>query len=208
MVFVAVIFILQLTVSVGTLHGLLFCANIIQANYQAFFPTVTTKTKFFTIFISWLNLDLGIETCFYDGMDIYAYSWFQLLFPFYLLLLVGGIILASRYSRSITQRLWQNPVAVLATLLLMSFSKLLEASIVPLSWTHLIHYTRGTPSNETQNVVWLYDASMQFFKEPKHTFLGLFAAYHLSWYSSYHTSPFLYLVTGFKVVPTGGFFHG
>ena len=96
MVLVAVIFILRLTVSVGTLNGLLFYANIIQGNHQAYFPKVTTRVKFFTIFISWLNLDLGIETCFYDGMDIYAYAWLQLLFPFYLLLLVGSIILACR----------------------------------------------------------------------------------------------------------------
>ena len=68
---VAIIFLLQLTVSVGTLNGLFFYANIIQANHQAYFPRAIIK--FFTVFISWLNLDLGIETCFYDGMDIYAY---------------------------------------------------------------------------------------------------------------------------------------
>ena len=174
MVLIAVIFILRLTVSVGTLNGLLFYANIIQANHQAYFPRVTARVKFFTIFISWLNLDLGIETCFYDGMDIYAYSWLQFLFPFYLLLLVGGIILACRYSRSVAKQLGQNPVAVLATLLLMSFSKILQASIVPLSWTDLIYYT-GSSLNETRRVVWLYDANIQYFKEPKHTALGLFA---------------------------------
>ena len=69
---IVVIFIFRLTVSLGTLHGLLFYANIIQAKHQAFFPRVTTKMKFFTIFTSWLNLDLGIETCFYDGMNVYA----------------------------------------------------------------------------------------------------------------------------------------
>ena len=171
-ILVAVIFILRLTVSVGTLNGLLFYANIIQANHQAYFPRVTARVKFFTIFISFLNLDLGIEICFYDGMDIYAYSWLQFLFPFYLLLLVGGIILACRYSRSIAKQVDQNPVAVLATLLLMLFSKILQASIVPLSWTHLIYYT-GSPLNETRRVVWLYDANIQFFKE--HAALGLFA---------------------------------
>ena len=63
-------------------------------------------------------------------------------------------------------------MAVLATLLLMSYSKILSAVIVPLSWTHLTYYTA---SNETQSVVWLYDARILFFKEPKHTALGLFA---------------------------------
>ena len=44
-------------------------------------------------------LHLGIETCFYDGIDIYAYSWFQFLFPFYVWFLVGCIIVACRYSQ-------------------------------------------------------------------------------------------------------------
>ena len=167
---IVIIFLLRLTVSVGTLNGLFFYANIIQANHQAYFPRATMN--FFTTFISWLNLDLGIESCFYDGMDIYMYSWFQFLFPFYLWFLVGCIILACRYSRSIAKRLGQNPVAVLATLFLMSYSKLLQAIIVPLSWTYLTYYRR---SSETRSVVWLYDASIQFFKEPKHTALGLFA---------------------------------
>ena len=95
---IIIIFIFRLTVSFGTLNGLFFFANIIQANHQAFFPRV--KINFFTIFISLLNLDFGIETCFYDGMNIYAYSWFQFFFPFYVLFLVGCIILACRYSRS------------------------------------------------------------------------------------------------------------
>ena len=61
---VAIILLLHLTVDVGTINGLLFFANIIQANHQAFFPR---SINFFTVFISWLNLDLGIETCFYDS---------------------------------------------------------------------------------------------------------------------------------------------
>ena len=167
---IAIIFLFRLTVSVGTLNGLFFYANVIQANHQAYFPRATITL--FTVFISWLNLDLGIETCFYDDMDIYTYSWFQFLFPFYVWFLVGCIILASRYSQSIAKRLGQNPVAVLATLLLMSYSKVLGAVIVPLTWTYLTYYT---VSNETRSVVWMYDASMPYFGEPKHTALGLFA---------------------------------
>ena len=104
-------------------------------------------------------------------MEIYEYSWFQFLFPTYIMFLVGCIILACRYSQSFTKRLGQNPVAVLATLFLMSYSKLLQAIIVPLSWTYLTYYTH---SNETQSTVWLYNASIQFFKEPKHITLGMF----------------------------------
>ena len=168
---ITITFLFRLTVSVGTLSGLLFYSNIIQANHQAYFPRATIN--FFTIFTSWLNLDLGIETCFYDGMDIYTYSWLQFLFPFYVWFLVGCIILACRYSQSIAQRFGQNPVAVLATLLLMSYSKILSAVIVPLTWTYLTYYY--STLNETRSVVWMYDASIPHFGEPKHTALGLFA---------------------------------
>ena len=167
---VALIFLLRLIVSVGTLNGLFFYANTIQANYQAYFPRATKNS--FTTFISWLNLDLGVETCFYDGMDIYAYSWFQFLFPFYVWFLLVLIIFICHYSRSFAKRLGQNPVAVLATLLLMSYSKILGAVIVPLTWTSLTYYTT---LNETESVVWLYDASIQYFVEPRHIALGLFA---------------------------------
>jgi hypothetical protein len=199
---IVIIFLLRLTVSVGTLSGLFFYANIIQANSQAYFPRATMN--FFTTFISWLNLDLGIETCLYDGMDIYAYSWLQFLFPFYVWFLVGCIILACRYSQSIAKRLGQNPVAVLATLLLMSYSKILGAIIVPLTSSYLMYYSA---SNETRSVVWLYDASTPYFGEPKHIALGLFAILCLVVF----VLPYIFLlslVTGFKVALTGGFFHG
>jgi predicted outer membrane repeat protein len=167
---IVTIFLFRLIISVGTLSGLFFYANIVQANSQAYFPRATMN--FFTTFISWLNLDLGIETCFYDGMDIYAYSWLQFLFPFYVWFLIGLIIVIYRYSQSFAKRLGKNPVAVLATLLLMSYSKILSAVIVPLTYTYLTYYTAA---NETQSVVWMYDASIQYFGEPKHIALGLFA---------------------------------
>ena len=63
-------------------------------------------------------------------------------------------------------------MAVLATLLLMSYSKILQAIIVPLSWTYLTYHRH---SNESQTIVWLYDASIHFFQDPKHILLGLFS---------------------------------
>ena len=174
-VLVACIYLLNLTVATGTLSGLLFYANIIQANYQAFFPRDTVN-NFFTIFLAWLNLDLGIETCLYDGMDIYMYSWLQFLFPLYLWLLISTIIVVSRYTQKIAQVLGQNPITVLSTLLLMSYSKILSATIAPLSWTTLSYTSGDKNSNETSHsVVWLYNGSIHFFKEPKHIILGVFA---------------------------------
>ena len=58
---------LKLTVAAGTINGLIFYANIIAVNDAIFFPH--KETNVLTVFIAWLNLDLGIETCFFDGMD-------------------------------------------------------------------------------------------------------------------------------------------
>ena len=60
---------LNLTVSQGTTSGLIFYANIVKANEAVFFPP--GDTKILTVFISWLNLDLDIETCFVDGLNGY-----------------------------------------------------------------------------------------------------------------------------------------
>ena len=166
---VVILFLLRLTVAVGTLNGLIFYANIIQANHQTFFPR--EMINFFTVFIAWLNLDLGIETCFYDGMSVYAYSWLQFLFPFYVWLLIIILITASHYSQKIANCLGQNPVAVLATLFLMSYSKILTAIITPLTWTYLKH----TLPTESYSRVWLYDGSIPYFREPGHIVLGVFA---------------------------------
>ena len=166
-VLVIFLFLLHLTVAAGTINGLIFYANIVQGNYQAFFPQSTIN--FFTVFISWLNLDLGIETCFYNGMDVYAYSWLQFLFPLYLWFLIGVIIISAHCSVKVARNLGNNPIAVLDTLFLMSYSKILKAIIVPLSATSLNRY----PSSSI-DTVWLYNANVQYFREPGHIVLGVF----------------------------------
>ena len=70
---VALVFLLlvcKLTVAMGTLGGLVFYANVVGANHTIFLPVESTDV--FSIFIAWLNLDFGIETCFYDGMNAYT----------------------------------------------------------------------------------------------------------------------------------------
>ncbi len=80
MVLVAFILVLNITIATGTIHGLIFYANILAANRSNFIPF----HNFLTVFVSWLNLDLGIETCFYDGMNSQAKVLLQLVFPAYL----------------------------------------------------------------------------------------------------------------------------
>ena len=170
---VMVILLLHLTVDLGTLNGLIFYANIVHSNREAYFQHTREINNFNVIFISWLNLDFGIETCFYDGMDVYAYSWLQFLFPFYLWFLIGAIISICRYSQRVSISLGRNPVAALGTVLFLSYGKILNAIIAPLSKTELV-FASNDGSSSTLSV-WLYDGSVEYFLEAKHIALGLFA---------------------------------
>ena len=152
---VVVLFVLKLTVAIGTINGLIFYANVLAVNRSTFSPT--GETNVLTIFIAWLNLDLGIETCFYDGMDTYAWVWLQFVFPVYVWMLVGLIILASSVSMRIAKIFGTNPVSVLATLFLLSYAKILRTIIAALSFT-IVDYPDGS-----RVTVWLYDGNITFF---------------------------------------------
>ena len=163
----AVILMLKLSVAIGTINGLIFYANVIQANRFIFFPL--GETNILTVFIAWLNLDLGIETCFYDGMTAFAFTWLQFLFPLYVWFLIGLIIVVSHYSDKITRLLGNNPVAALSTLFLLSYSKLLCAAINVLSFTSLEY------PDSSHRLVWLYDGNVPYFQRADHIVLGTFA---------------------------------
>ena len=124
---VAFLSILRLTVATGMLNSLILYANIVQVNRKLFFPANTVNIL--TVFLALLNLDLGFETCFYHGMSAFALTCLQYVFPVYLWVLIGFIILTSRYSITASKLIGHNPIAVLATLLLMSYTKVLTILI-------------------------------------------------------------------------------
>ena len=122
---VAFLTVCNMTVSIGSINGLLFYANTVKLNEVYFFPN-GASIQVLSQFIAWLNLDLGVETCLYNGMDGYWKTWLQYAFPIYIWLLVGAIIVGSHYSSRICRLCGNNSVPVLATLILMSYSKLLQ----------------------------------------------------------------------------------
>ena len=122
---VVILIALNLTVSVGSINGLLFYANVVKLNESVFFPRGNIPV--ISQFIAWLNLDWGIEMCFYDGLDSYWKIMLQFVFPVYLWFLVIAIILVCRYSFKLSRLCGHNAVPVLATLVLMSYTKLLRA---------------------------------------------------------------------------------
>ena len=161
--------ILNLTVSQGTINGLIFYANIVAANRSILFPAHYGKLlSFLSVFISWLNLDLGFETCFIKGLDGYWKTWLQFVFPFYVWLIAAAIILVSHYSTYATKIFGGKSVSVLATLLLLSYAKLLQCIITIFSNTTLEY-----PDNTTAKV-WSFDGNLRYLSS-KHIPLFLFA---------------------------------
>ena len=150
---VALILALNLTVAVGTLNGVIFYANVVAANTNSVFPP--------NVIIAWLNLEPGINICFFDGMTTYWKVWLQLAFPAYIIVLVFLVILVSERSKTFCRLIGKkDPVATLATLVLFSYAKLLHTIIASLSGTAL-RYPRLNSTHDDV-IVWLPDASIKY----------------------------------------------
>ena len=111
------------------------------------------------VFISFANLDLGIETCFYNGMDSYAKIWLQLFFPLYLIIIAVLIVIVSHYSSRILRLTYSRSLPVLATLFLLSYTSILRTVLTVLfSYSTITHLPSGH-----QQIVWSIDASVPLF---------------------------------------------
>ena len=157
---VALLMVLNLTVSIGTINGLIFYASIVKISESTgiFFPNGPIPVL--SQFIAWLNLDLGIETCFYPGMTAYAKVWLQFVFPLYIWFIIATIIVLCRYSTWLSNKIGGNVVQVLATLILLSFTKIFRIFASALTWINL-------PSKVT---VWYIDGNISYFS-PEHYIL-------------------------------------
>ena len=161
-VLVAFLLVFNMTVSVGSINGVLFSANVVKLNEVVLFPN-GVRVPVLSQFIAWLNLDLGIETCFFNGLDGYWKTWLQFVFPIYIWLLIGAIIIGSKYSGRLSRVFGNNTVPVLATLILMSYSKLLRTITNALMITNI-------KCEEKEWSVWSVDANIDYFSY-KHSFL-------------------------------------
>ena len=143
---------LDMTVAQGTINALILYANIIQASKTFFLSDTTTPL---TVFISWLNLDVGVKTCFFSGMTAYSNTWLQFVFPLYIWTILGTIIVVAKYSDRAAKLMGNNSVPVLATLFLLSYAKLLRAIIAALSY-RIIYSEHGSKA------VWASDGNLDY----------------------------------------------
>ena len=135
---------------------LLHFVNIISTNYSTLLPKCYSPI---CVALSIFNLDLGIETCFYNNMTNYSKACLQLAFPFYLILIALALIKGSCYSSKVQRLTARRGLHVLATLFLLSYNKILSMLC------HVLFFysqTTHLPSIHTQ-LFWSADSSVELF---------------------------------------------
>lgn len=156
--FIIFLLALDMTVASGTLNGVILYANVVSIYRDTFFPSEAPFNPF-QVFNSWLNLDLGISICFYDGLDANQYFGLQYVFPLYLCFLIGIIIFVSKCSIRVRKFLSKtDPIAVLATVVLMSYTKILEVAVEVLTFANLNN------STGQGRMVWSFDGNIDYLK--------------------------------------------
>ena len=155
---IAMLFALNISITDGTLSGLLFYANILYSKNILF---QFDRVNMLTVIISWLNLDAGFSFCLYDGMDMYMKAWLLFITPTFMWLSVVVLVLLSKKYKRVATLLGGNTVKVLATLLELSYYRTIQACIIALSYT-VIKYPSW--NHLVQKYVWLYDANVDYFQ--------------------------------------------
>ena len=168
-VIIAMLILLNITITQGTISGIIFYANIVVLHKSVFFENEALKPL--KIVLSWINMGSGISACLYKGMDSYSKAWLQYTLPMYLWLLTALIIYFSKKSSKVMRLVGKNAVKILATIILLSYTKLIQAIITSLHYLRLDVF--NTSSGEISEIKrWYSDASVKYL-EGKHVPLFL-----------------------------------
>ena len=155
---------LKLTVTTGTINCIIYYAQMTNvgildlltlASYNT--PKVNIVSTIAASYLSLTNGNLGFPVCFYNGLTEVIKAGLCLLFPLYLLAIVVFLIILSRYSLKISNRIADSSVQVLVTVVHFSFSKLLLSVIDVLSSANIETESRTYS-------VWFFDGSVEYGK--------------------------------------------
>ena len=159
---------LKLTLTTGKLNGIIFYSQIMNIKVPLNYSDIVTGHKLADIFCSFvrgvlllisLNINFSIPLCFYDGMTELWKTGLGLLFPVYLLSIVIGLIVISRYSVRLSNRIANSSVQVLVTVVHISFSTLLSSLFNVFTPVYIYTNTSDVPL-----VVWQNDGTVEYGK--------------------------------------------
>ena len=173
---IVILFLFNFTVLQGDIVGIAFYANVVGI-MDDFLLKYSLRP--FYVLLSLINLGFGFETCFFDGMDEFAKAIVQFVFPFYLFsLLIIIIIAAHKYNLKIfhVRFVARRSVPVLATIMLLTFSGLINAVIYGLQYTTIYNV-----DSDNHKLVWLHQPELEYFKG-KHIAIGVLCLLVLLFY--------------------------
>ncbi len=151
---VAGITLLRITITEGFLNAVLFYSNIVHV-YAVFFVPSEHGTGAFSL-TAWISQSFGIPACFYDGMTTLTAMGLHLLYIVYLVSLTVLLSLILRCK----QLPWSDqfaPSKVVATLLVICYTSLLETCV------EIISFTRVTTLDGEVYIRWYFDADVVYF---------------------------------------------
>ena len=152
---------LKLTLTSGTLNGIIFyaqaanCGLLDMLRYHYFKSSLDGLSRFAIFIIHVLNLETGYPRCFYNGMTELWKTSFHFVFPLYLLTIVIVLIILSRFSPKLSNRIAHSSVQVLVTVVHLSFSRLL------LQLINVMTYAEVYTSNDI-HYVWYLDGTVKY----------------------------------------------
>lgn len=158
---VCLLFLLRLTVATGTINGLIFFANIYNLSTHHLLDY--RSTLWLSVFINLLNLKLGVPLCLYDGLTTLTATYMGFIVPIYLWFIVLVLILLSRHFQAVAKLTSRSAIPVLATIIHLSFSKLLSFVVNALSVIYL--EVENNYGNSSHRYVWYFDGSVEYFSK-------------------------------------------
>ena len=154
----------KLTLSSGKINGIIFYAQINSIGRVLYLTKNNGPNSYFNIvygLISLINLTINfnLPLCLYDGMTELWKSGIGLMFPVYLLTIVIGLIIISRYSVRLSNRIADSSVQVLVTVVHLSFTTLLASTLDVFTPAYIYTNTSDVPLK-----VWQNDATVEYGK--------------------------------------------
>ena len=123
------------TILQGTTHGIIVYTSIMNLGIDLY---SAGSSNGWTVVLALMNLDLGVHLCLYNGLDEFAKAVLQFAFPAYLLIiLIVTTVFTHKYGYKLHRIsiIAKRIVPVLATLVIITYTKLAAASVNGLLFT-------------------------------------------------------------------------
>ena len=163
---------LNLTISTRSINGALFYFSILSINYDII-PRVDSDPTQSLVHLFTFKIPSSVA-CIHPVVDNFTQELFSLVFPLYLLGIVGSAFFLPKMRciniHKVHMTVGPRITPVLVTMIGFAYIQMSEFVINSLAYTNLCNCTTKTCTN-----VWRYDASMEYFASPKHWVLALIA---------------------------------